>query len=53
MLNMQELIDDEKYYAEVRKLRWPTGIRCPECGSAQVTKRGKHNRHKARQRYHC
>ncbi|MCB0169346.1 MAG: transposase [Anaerolineae bacterium] len=53
MLNIQDLIDDEKCYAEVRKLRWPAGVRCPKCGSAQVAKRGKHNQHKARQRYRC
>ena len=53
MLNIQDLIDDEKCHAEVRKLRWPAGVRCPRCGSVQVTKRGKHNRHKARQRYQC
>lgn len=53
MFNIQELIDDEKCYAEVRRLRWPDGVRCPECGSAEVTKRGKHNRQKQRQRYRC
>ena len=53
MFNIQDLIDDEKCYAEVRKLRWPEGVRCPRCGSAEVTKRGKHTRQKQRQRYHC
>jgi len=53
MFNIQDLIDDEKCYVEVRKLRWPEGVRCPKCGSGQVTKRGKHNRDKPRQRYHC
>ena len=53
MFNIQELIDDEKCYAEVRKLRWPDGVRCPECRSVKVAKRGKHNRQKQRQRYRC
>ena len=53
MFNIQELIDDAKCYAEVRKLRWPDGVRCPECGSAHVIKRGFHNRHPYRQRYQC
>ena len=53
MFNIQELIDDAKCYAEVRKLRWPDGVRCPDCGSAQVIKRGFHNRHPYRQRYQC
>lgn len=53
MFNIQDLIDDEKCYAEVRKLRWPDGVCCPRCGSAEVTKRGKHTRQKQRQRYYC
>lgn len=46
-------MDDAKCYAEVRKIRWPDGVKCPKCGSAQVKKRGKHSRQKERQRYHC
>lgn len=53
MFNIQDLIDDEKCYAEVRKLRWPEQVSCPRCGSAKVTKRGKHTRQKLRQRYQC
>ena len=53
MLNIQELVDDGRCYAEVRKLRWPEGVRCPKCGAADITKRGKHNRQKQRQRYRC
>lgn len=53
MLNIQEMVDDAKCYAEVRKLRWPEGVRCPKCGSAEITKRGKHTRQKQRQRYQC
>ena len=52
MLNIQELIDDGRCYAEVRKLRWPEGVRCPKCGSGDISKRGKHSRQKERQRYH-
>lgn len=53
MFNLQDLMDDAKCYAQVRDLRWAEGIRCPKCNSERVTKRGKHNRQKARQRYHC
>ena len=53
MLKIQELIDDAKCYAEVRKLRWPEGAQCPQCGSTQVSKRGFHTRQPHRQRYHC
>jgi transposase-like protein len=53
MFKIQELIDDAKCYAEVRKLRWPEGVRCPQCGSSQVNKRGFHDHQPQRQRYHC
>lgn len=53
MLNIQDLIDDERCFAEVRKLRWPEVICCPRCNSDKITKRGKHNRQKERQRYDC
>ena len=53
MFNIQELIDEAKCYTEVRKLRWPDGMRCPECGSDHVRKRGRHDRQPHRQRYWC
>ena len=53
MFNLQDLIDDAKCYAEIRKLRWPDGVRCPKCGSSQVIKRGFDDTEPARQRYEC
>ena len=53
MLTLSRLIDDHKCYETVRQLRWPNGVCCVECGSASVTKRGKHETHRARQRYAC
>jgi len=53
MLTLSRLIDDHKCYETVRQLRWPNGVCCVECGSASVTKRGKHETHPARQRYVC
>lgn len=53
MLTLSRLIDDNKCYETVRQLRWPDGVCCVECGSASVTKRGKHQAHPARQRYAC
>ena len=53
MLTLSSLIDDNKCYETVRQLRWPNGGRCVECGSASVTKRGKHETYPARQRYAC
>ena len=53
MLNITGLIDDAKCFEEVRKLRWPDGVRCPHCGSGCIKKRGVHNKQAHRQRYCC
>ena len=53
MINIQHLIDDAKCYETVRGLRWPEGVRCPHCGSAEVSKRGRDERQVHRQRYQC
>jgi transposase-like protein len=59
MLNIQVLVDDTKCFEEVRKLRWPEGVRCPHCGSEAVIKRGFHtlsgtgSTQPHRQRYVC
>jgi transposase len=53
MLNIQRLIDDAKCYEVVRELRWPDGVRCPNCGSAAINKRGHHDHQAHRQRYSC
>ncbi|MDW8327275.1 MAG: transposase [Anaerolineales bacterium] len=51
LIHLQSLVDDAKCYELVRQLRWPEGVRCPRCGSAQVTKQGFHTPQKERQRY--
>src|SRR5713101_1282573 len=53
MINIQHLIDDAKCYDTVRELRWPDGVKCPHCGSAEVSKRGHDERQAQRQRYEC
>jgi len=53
MINIQGLIDGAKCYEAVRELRWPGGVRCPHCGSAEVNKRGHDERQAHRQRYEC
>ena len=52
-MNIQQLIDEAKCYAVVRELRWPEGVKCPGCGSAEIIKRGFHNQQAHRQRYEC
>lgn len=53
MLKLDYLIDDAKCFQTVRQMRWPEGVRCPRCDSPDVTKRGRDDRQKERQRYHC
>jgi transposase-like protein len=53
MVNIQALIDDAKCFETVRAMRWPDGVRCPECGCAEVTKGGRDETQPERQRYQC
>ena len=53
MLNIQALIDNAKCFETIRAMRWPEGIRCPECGCAEVTKDGRDDTQLDRQRYQC
>src|SRR3954452_16542362 len=41
MVNLQALIDNSKCFEAVRSMRWPDGVRCPGCGSAEVTRDGR------------
>lgn len=53
MLTLSKLIDEDKCYETIRTMRWPEGVCCIECGSKNITKRGKHDTYSARQRYVC
>ena len=54
VLYLQDMLDDEKVYERVRELRWTEGnVTCAHCGSADVVRKGFHNRQKARRRYRC
>jgi len=53
ILHIQALIDDAKGFETVRMIRWPDGVRCPECDSAEVTKGGRDDTQPARQRSRC
>ena len=52
-INIHNLMDDEKCYEYVRKLRWPDRVHCPHCDSQDVIKRGKDDTERCRQRYEC
>jgi transposase-like protein len=52
-LNIHNLIDDAKCFEAVRNLRWPNEIKCPDCQSNHIVKRGKDDAQEHRQRYEC
>ncbi len=53
LVHIKSLIDDEKCYETVRKLRWPEGCTCPFCESNHVIRRGFDDTQPSRQRYEC
>ena len=53
MIHMQSLMDDAKCFATVRDMRWPDGVWCPHCESAEITKQGRDDTQPERQRYLC
>ena len=53
MLKIQDVIDDQKCFEEVRKLRWPENIQCPHCNCSEVVKDGHDEKQRDRQRYEC
>jgi transposase-like protein len=53
LVNIQCLVDDAKCFDTVRRLRWPAGVRCAQCGSDKVTRDGHNDRQHERQRYRC
>ena len=53
MIHIQALIDDAKCFETIRALRWPEGVRCPDCESTEVTKQGRDENQPERQRYLC
>jgi transposase-like protein len=53
LVNLSSLIDDAKCYALVRQHRWPDGVRCPQCSSADVMRNGRDDAQPHRQRYRC
>ena len=47
LVNLQFLVDDAKCFDTVRRLRWPAGVRCPQCGSDKVARDGHDDRARA------
>ena len=40
LINLSSLLDDAKCFELIRQHRWPSGVRCSECGSASVVRNG-------------
>jgi len=53
LVNILGITDDAKCYEMVRQLRWPEGVRCPDCDSARIVKQGRDDSELYRQRYEC
>jgi transposase-like protein len=53
LVNILGITDDDTCSEMVRQLRWPDGVRCPHCDSAQVVKQGRDDTQPHRQRYEC
>jgi transposase-like protein len=53
LVNLSALLDDAKCFALVRQHRWPKGVCCPDCDSAEVIRNGHDERQPQRQRYRC
>jgi len=53
VLHLQNLLDDAKCYEEVRRRRWPEGVRCPHCASSEVAKQGCDTAQPSRRKYRC
>ena len=52
-LRIQNLIDAERCYEAVRKLRWEAGIKCACCESKNIIKRGRDDVVRNLPRYEC
>lgn len=53
MLNLPRFLDDAKAFDIVRKLRWPSGVLCPDCGSSQIAQQGFRDQQVHWQHYAC
>ena len=53
LVNLPSLIDDARCFELVRQHRWPEGVRCPHCDSAEIARDGRDEAQPHRQRYRC
>lgn len=53
MINISNIIDDNKCYKEIQKIRWKDGVTCPNCESKDIKKSGFNFQNKLQQHYKC
>lgn len=53
IITIKQLVSEEQCYEAIRQLRWQETVRCPDCDSEHIIKRGYHNKQTARCRYEC
>lgn len=53
LVNINDLIDDEKCFGSIRKLRWKYKVTCPHCTSDKTIKRGHKKSQLHCQKYRC
>jgi transposase-like protein len=53
LVNLTELLSEDRCYNTLRQLRWSEGVHCPNCGSSEYRHNGFHSKYTSRQRYIC
>ena len=53
LINLSGLLDEAKCFELVRQMRWPQGVRCPKCGGGHISRNGRNDTQRLRQRYVC
>ena len=53
LIKIHTLIDDEKCFDAIRKIRWPYGVHCPRCRSNKIRKQGHKRNQPYRHKYQC
>jgi transposase-like protein len=53
LVDLSGLLDEAKCFDLVRQTRWPQGVQCPKCGGGHVSRNGRDDTQRLRQRYVC
>src|SRR5689334_9063346 len=53
LVNLPSSVDDARCFELVRQHRWPGGVRCPRCDSAEIAHDGRDDAQPHRRRHRC